>query len=67
MQEIKVKTREAYGNTYIDIVDPIQRNALQSLTGNKTLTQWNVKDLKTLGFTFKLVKEQTGLEADILL
>jgi hypothetical protein len=67
MQEIKVRTRSAYGNTLIDIVDPIQRDALQSLTGNKTLTKWNVKDLKTLGFAFKLVKEQTGLEADILL
>ena len=64
---IKVKTRSAYGNTLIDIVDPIQRDALQSLTGNKTLTKWNVKDLKTLGFVFKLVKEQTGLEMDILL
>ena len=42
---IKVKTRSAYGNTLIDIVDPIQRDALQSLTGNKTLTKWNVKDL----------------------
>ena len=64
---IKVKTRSAYGNTLIDIVDPIQKDALQSLTGNKTLTKWNVKDLKTLGFVFKLVKEQTGLEMDILL
>ena len=54
---IKVKTRSAYGNTLIDIVDPIQRDALQSLTGNKTLTKWNVKDLKTLGFTFELVQK----------
>jgi len=54
---IKVKTREAYGNTLIDIVDPIQRDALQSLTGNKTLTKWNVQDLKTLGFTFELVQK----------
>ena len=55
---IKVKTRSAYGNTLIDIVDPIQRDALQSLTGNKTLTKWNVKDLKTLGFTFELVQDK---------
>ena len=54
---IKVKTRSAYGNTLIDIVDPIQRDALQSLTGNKTLTKWNVKDLKILGFTFELVQK----------
>ena len=54
---IKVKTRSAYGNTLIDIVDPIQKDALQSLTGNKTLTKWNVKDLKTLGFTFELVQK----------
>ena len=54
---IKVKTREAYGNTFIDIIDPIQRDALQSLTGNKTLTKWNVQDLKTLGFTFELVQK----------
>ena len=54
---IKVKTRSAYGNTLIDIVDSNQREALQSLTGNKTLTKWNVKDLKTLGFTFELVQK----------
>ena len=54
---IKVKTREAYGNTFIDIIDPIQRDALQGLTGNKTLTKWNVQDLKTLGFTFELVQK----------
>jgi len=54
---IKVKTREAYGNTYIDVIDPIQRDALQSLTGNKTLTKWNVTDLKTLGFTFEIEQE----------
>ena len=55
---IKVKTRSAYGNTLIDIVDPIQRGALQSLTGNSTLTQNNINSLKVLGFSFELVQDK---------
>ena len=54
MSEILVSTREAYGTTYVDVVNDEQRIPLQSLTGNETLTQSNINALKKLGFTFKL-------------
>jgi hypothetical protein len=54
MSEILVSTREAYGTTYVDVVNEEQRIPLQSLTGNSTLTQSNINALKKLGFTFKL-------------
>ena len=54
MSEILVSTREAYGTTYVDVVNEEQRIPLQSLTGNSTLTQSNINPLKKLGFTFKL-------------
>ena len=55
---IKVSTRSAYGQTYVDVIDDKQRGALQSLTGNSTLTQNNINCLKILGFNFELVQEK---------
>ena len=55
---IKVSTRSAYGQTYVDVIDDKQRGALQSLTGNSTLTQNNINSLKVLGFNFELVQER---------
>lgn len=58
MQTIKVSTRSAYGQTYVDVIDDKQRGALQSLTGNSTLTQNNINSLKVLGFNFELVQDK---------
>ena len=58
MNTIKVSTRSAYGQTYVDVIDDKQRDALQSLTGNSTLTQNNINSLKVLGFNFELVQEK---------
>ena len=58
MNTIKVSTRSAYGQTYVDVIDDKQRGALQSLTGNSTLTQNNINCLKILGFNFELVQEK---------
>ena len=55
---IKVSTRSAYGQTYVDVIDDKQRGALQSLTGNSTLTQNNINSLKVLGFNFELVQDK---------
>ena len=55
---IKVSTRSAYGQTYVDVIDDKQRGALQSLTGNSTLTQNNINSLKVLGFNFELVQNK---------
>ena len=45
-------------NLYVDVIDDKQRGALQSLTGNSTLTQNNINSLKVLGFNFELVQEK---------
>ena len=58
MNTIKVSTRSAYGQTYVDVIDDKQRGALQSLTGNSTLTQNNINSLKVLGFSFELVQNK---------
>ena len=58
MNTIKVSTRSAYGQTYVDVIDDKTRGALQSLTGNSTLTQNNINSLKILGFNFELVQEK---------
>ena len=58
MNTIKVSTRSAYGQTYVDVIDDKQRGALQSLTGNSTLTQNDINCLKNLGFNFELVQEK---------
>jgi len=61
MQTIKVSTRQAYGQTYVDVIDDDQRDALQSLTRNSTLTQSNIDALKVLGFTFEHVAEKPAI------
>mgnify|MGYP003120722025 CR=1 FL=1 len=58
MDLIKVSTRKAYGQTYVDVIDDKQRGALQTLTGQETLTQRNINALKVLGFNFELVQNK---------
>ena len=55
---IKVSTRKAYGQTYVDVIDDTQRKALQTLTSQETLTQRNINALKILGFNFELVQDK---------
>ena len=55
---IKVSTRSAYGQTYVDVIDDTIRKALQTLTGQETLTQRNINALKILGFNFELMQDK---------
>ncbi len=55
---IKVSTRSAYGQTYVDVIDDTIRKALQTLTGQETLTQRNINALKILGFNFELIQDK---------
>ena len=55
---IKVSTRSAYGQTYVDVIDDTIRKALQTLTGQETLTQRNINALKVLGFNFELIQDK---------
>ena len=58
MNTIKVSTRKAYGQTYVDVIDDTQKKALQTLTSQETLTQRNINALKVLGFNFELVQDK---------
>lgn len=49
---IEVEVKNVYGRDNIYVVSD-HKEALQSLTGSKTLTQYHIKALKELGFTFK--------------
>ena len=55
---IEVSTRSAYGQTYVDVIDDTTRKALQTLTGQETLTQRNINALKILGFNFELIQDK---------
>ena len=55
---IKVSTRSAYGQTYVDVINDTTRKALQTLTGQETLTQRNINALKVLGFNFELIQDK---------
>ena len=62
MSEILISTRVAYGTTYVDVVNKEQREPIQSLTGNQTITQSDINALKKLGFTFKIQATQPDIQ-----
>jgi hypothetical protein len=51
---IEVKTDKHYGTVYVYVVSEHQQ-AIQALTGNKTIQQKDVNALRKLGFEFKEV------------
>lgn len=52
---IKVYTKEVYGKMLIYMVDTKESQAVQRLTGNKTISQGEISMLKTLGVNFEQV------------
>jgi hypothetical protein len=59
--KIEVFIKNVYGNETIYIKNPDVAFAITQLTGNKTLTDGNIKWLKALGFEFVVVTERTSL------
>jgi hypothetical protein len=57
---IEVYTKNHYGTEFIYIKNERVAHAIKNLTGNKTLTQADIHNLKQLGFTFKIVLEKGG-------
>ena len=51
MTDIKTQDKTAFGRTLHYVIDPIQADALQNLTGKKTLTDTDIVNLNMLGFT----------------
>ena len=42
MTNIKTQPKTAFGRTLHYVIDPVQQDALQSLTGKKTLTETDI-------------------------
>ena len=48
---IKTQPKTAFGKTLHYVTDPVQAQALSSLTGKKTINETAIASLKTLGIT----------------
>ena len=46
MTDIKTQPKTAFGRTLHYVIDPVQQDALQSLTGKKTLTDDDIISYK---------------------
>ena len=46
---IKTQPKTAFGKTLHYVTDPVQAQALSSLTGKKTINETDIASLKTLG------------------
>ena len=46
---IKTQPKTAFGKTLPYVTDPVQAQALTSLTGKKTINEKDIENLKTLG------------------
>ena len=62
MTNIKTQPKTAFGRTLHYVIDPVQADALQNLTGKKTLTEQDIINLNMLGFTVNGVNYVQQLE-----
>jgi len=51
MTNIKTQPKTAFGRTLHYVTDPVYADALQNLTGKKTLTEQDIINLNMLGLT----------------
>ena len=51
MQDIKTQTKTAFGQVRHYVVDPVQADALKTLTGKITVSDRDLVALQLLGFT----------------
>ena len=62
MTNIKTQAKTAFGRTLHYVTDPVQQDALQSLTGKKTLTERDIVSLQMLGLQVNGVNALAQLE-----
>jgi len=57
-KEVQVEIRNVYGN---ELIYPVNETAklLTALTGKKTLSSWDIKNIKALGYTVTAITNQT--------
>ena len=51
MTNIETQPKTAFGKTLHYVTDPVYADALQRLTGKKTINEKDIASLKTLGIT----------------
>ena len=62
MTNIKTQPKTAFGRTLHYVIDPVQADALQTLTGKKTLTDRDITCLQILGLNVNGVNYVNQLE-----
>jgi len=62
MTNIKTQPKTAFGRTLHYVTDPVQADALQTLTGKKTLTDRDITCLQILGLNVNGVNYVNQLE-----
>ena len=62
MTNIETQAKTAFGRTLHYVIDPVQQDALQSLTGKKTLTERDIVSLQMLGLQVNGVNALAQLE-----
>ena len=62
MQDIKTQVKTAFGRSLHYVIDPVQQDALQRLTGKKTLNDLDIINLNMLGLTVNGVNSLDQLE-----
>ena len=65
MTNIQTQPKTAFGRTLHYVTDPVQADALQSLTGKKTLTDKDVISLQILGLQVNGVNYVQQLELGV--
>ena len=62
MTNIKTQAKTAFGRTLHYVIDPVQQDALQRLTGKKTLNDLDIINLQMLGLSVNGVNHIAQLE-----
>ena len=62
MQDIKTQVKTAFGRSLHYVIDPVQQDALQRLTGKKTLNDLDIINLNMLGLQVNGVNSLDQLE-----
>ncbi len=62
MQDIKTQVKTAFGRSLHYVIDPVQQDALQRLTGKKTLNDLDIINLQMLGLSVNGVNAIAQLE-----
>ena len=65
MTNIKTQPKTAFGRTLHYVTDPVQADALQTLTGKKTLTDRDITCLQILGLNVNGVNYVNQLELEV--